>query len=567
MLAELSIRNLAVIEAVELQFDKGFQIFTGETGTGKSMIIGALTLLSGGRASTDLIRHGADKAEIEAQFDLPSMHPVWDVLEEQGIEAAKDDPIVIRREVQNNGKSNARINGQLVNAGMLKKVAEWLVNIHGQHEHQSLLKTDMHLHWLDMYAGKELAKVKENYQTIYSRYRSLRDELNALQRDYQEQWQKLDLYRFQLNELEQASLVENEDVILEQEKEKLAHAEKLYQASAKAYQFLYGQHQALETVSSALEQIESISQIDPEQLGPLTEQVREAYYQLEDASYRLREYRDDVEFDPDKLQMIEERMDLLRKLSRKYGSNVAEMLKYYTKIKEEVSKFENKDEIIDQLEQEMQTCEANLTDAAAKLSQKRRQAAKKLARELEQELLDLHMETTRFEVSFQASKAFTQNGTDDIEFMISPNPGEPLRPLQKIASGGELSRLMLALKTIFSRLDEIPVLIFDEIDTGVSGKAAQAIALKLARLAAHVQVFSITHLPQMACMADTHFEINKRIDQDRTYTIVNRLDYAGKIRELSRMLGGAQVTETTEHHAKEMLVMAAEIKEERKELQ
>ncbi|WP_068775304.1 DNA repair protein RecN [Paenibacillus sp. FJAT-26967] len=575
MLTELSIRNLAVIEYVHIGFKSGFHVLTGETGAGKSIIIDALSLIVGGRGSSELVRYGSEKAEIEAVFEIEEDHPVWETLTQLGIEAAAEEQLLIRREVTANGKSSSRINGQLVNLTMLREVGRWLVNIHGQHEHQSLLKSDEHIHWLDTYGEKEIAASLQAYRISYDRYTKLRKELKSLVETSKQSLQMLDLYRFQVDEIAAASLKEGEEIGLTEEKSKLANAEKLYKNVAASYDTLYGNNSGLDSIGKSIVRIQDVAAIDKAGIAPLLEQMQNAFYQLEDAAYQLRDYRDEIEFNPERLDEIELRLDLIATLRRKYGDTITEILAYSDKISGELETIENKDEIIQKLQDKLAAETLQLAKAALELSKRRSEIAGRLAQEIETELRDLHMERTQFRVQvahIEAANAqaglaldsgsvkFTRDGIDQVEFLMAPNPGEPLRGLSKIASGGELSRIMLAMKSIFARLDRIPVLIFDEVDTGVSGRAAQAIAEKLSVLSVSCQVFSITHLPQVACMADVHFYIHKEVEGERTYTRVTDLSRRGRVEELARMLGGVEVTETTLHHAQEMLALADEQK-------
>ncbi|KQX46458.1 DNA repair protein RecN [Paenibacillus sp. Root444D2] len=568
MLTELSIRNLAVIEHVHIRFKAGFHVLTGETGAGKSIIIDALTLIVGGRGSSELVRYGADKAEIEAMFELPSTHPVWHTLTELGISADAGEHLLIRREITATGKSSSRINGQLVNLTMLRKTGEWLVNIHGQHEHQSLLNVDEHIHSLDLFGDSEVEAAKKNYQASFDQYMKLQKELRELQETSKQALQMLDLYRFQIDEISAAKLKMGEDETLIEEKRKLANAEKLFQSSSEAYDFLYATNRGLDAAGKAVSRLQDIVQLDPTKLSPLLEQAQSAYYQMEDAAYQLRDYRDGIEFNPSRLDFIEQRLDMITSLRRKYGENIKEILGYLDKIKSEVDTIENKDEHIRKLEDKLAAEEKQLGEAALDLSNLRKGIAEQLANQIEHELRDLQMERTQFRVKVEQTLdergilvegnkvRYSRQGIDQIEFLMAPNPGEPLRGLSKIASGGELSRIMLAMKTIFARIDQIPVLVFDEVDTGVSGRAAQAIAEKMSVLSTNCQVFSITHLPQVASFADVHFYIRKEVDQERTFTRVQDMPDSGRIEELARMLGGVEVTETTLHHAGEMLTMA-----------
>lgn len=567
MLAALTIRQLAVIESVQLYFHQGFHVLTGETGAGKSIIIDALSLVAGARGSADFVRYGCDKAEVEAAFDLDADHPVWDTIERLGLTASRDEMLIIRRELTAQGKSSCRLNGHMVNLTMLREVGEMLINIHGQHEHQSLLRVDKHLNWLDAYGGDALLEVKQSYRNEYNRYVGIRKEVEQLKQTSQQTYQMLDLYRFQIDELSSAQLKIGEDEWLQEEKRKLSNAEKLMDHVNGAYERLYG-NGAMEAVTVAVDRMEQIVNVDPEKFQPIVEQLNNAFYQLEDAAYQLRDYREQIEFNPERLADIEDRLDLITSLKRKYGSTIEDMLNHLEHIQAEVEKLENKDDLIHKLEQQEAEQLARLTEQAKALSQLRRMLADELTVKIEQVLKDLQMERTRLGIRIdrlQESNGvevdgletkFTKQGFDDVEFLISPNPGEPLRPLHKIASGGELSRIMLALKTIFAEVDRIPVIIFDEVDTGVSGRAAQAIAEKLSQVAANGQVFAITHLPQVACMADHQYYIEKQVVDERTSTKVRELNEAGRVEELARMLGGVEVTEKTFHHAQEMLKLA-----------
>lgn len=571
MLTELHIRNLAVIEAVRLTFYSGFQVLTGETGAGKSIIIDALGLIAGGRASSDLVRHGNEKAEIEAVFQVAPEHPVWQVLAGLGIEPSADDAIMIRRDVTAAGKSTSRINGQLVNQSMLKEVGEWLINIHGQHEHQSLLRPESHIEWLDLFGGAEIQKAKALYTDSYNRYTDLRKQLKDLVESGKQGLQMQDLYRFQIEEIRAAKLKAGEEVTLHEERKRLANAEKLYAHVNESYESLFNES-GLEAVGKAMARLQEISSLDAAVLSPLQEQISSSYYQLEDAAFQLRDYRDQIEFNPERIDEIERRLDTIATLRRKYGDSTADILAYLTKIEHELSLIENKDEHVERLRREMDKEQVVLSGHAIKLHQLREKVAKSLAKQIEHELLDLQMERTRFSVQLEADDDpegpeidgrllhLGPLGYDRVEFLISANPGEPLRSLSRIASGGEMSRIMLAMKSIFAKVDNISVLVFDEVDTGVSGRAAQAIAEKMSKLSRDSQIFSITHLPQVACMADEHYLIQKGVEGKRTYTRVHHLDEEGRVLELARMLGGVEVTETTKRHAEEMIGMAKQKK-------
>lgn len=568
MLVALSIRNLAVIEAVQLQFHRGFHVLTGETGAGKSIIMDALSLISGIRGSSDFVRYGCDRAEVEASFELAPDHPVWEALAHLGIYGSSEEFLIIRRELTAKGKSVCRINGQMINLTMLREIGELLIHIHGQHEHQSLLKVDRHLAWLDAYGGEEMMSLKQKYRDDYNRFMSLQQEWNQLKELSQQSYQMLDLYRFQIEELRNAQLQMGEDELLAEEKCKLANAEQLMDNVNRAYNCLYHQG-AMDSISVAISKVEEVCMYDTIKLQPLLEQMRNAYYQLEDATYQLRNYAEMMECNPERLTYVEERLNQLTSLKRKYGATMEDMLKYLDKIEVDAHKLRHKDEQIEKLEAETQQQLSKLVQRAQALSDGRRKWAVELTKRIGMELQHLHMGQTRldirlnrlqngqsYEVDHVPVRFTSKNGWDEAEFLISTNPGEPLRSLHKIASGGELSRMMLAIKTIFAEVDRIPVLIFDEVDTGVSGRAAQAIANKLVEVSRSGQVFAITHLPQIACMADHHYYIEKQIHDERTFTQVVQLEKVGRVAELARMLSGVEVTERTMHHAQEMLKLA-----------
>ncbi|GAK39922.1 DNA repair protein RecN [Paenibacillus urinalis] len=567
MLSTLSIRNLAVIEAVDVHFHSGFHVLTGETGAGKSIIIDALGLIAGGRGSADLIRYGCDKAEMEALFELSAHHPVWNTLTELGIQAEPDEHLVIRRELTVSGKSVSRINGQLVNLTMLREIGEQLINIHGQHEHQSLLRAEKHLGLLDTYGETIIRPIKIKYSEQYRAFVKVEKELRQLQESSQKAYQMLDMYRFQLEEIAAASLVPGEDESLAEERVKLSHSEKMMDSVSGAYELLHGS-QGLEAVSYAISKLEDINEYDHKGIHPILEQLQSAFYQLEDAAFQLRSYRDGIEFNPVRLSEVEERLNMITGLKRKYGESVESILQYYVQIERETDHLENKDERLEKLLAERNQLLEGLLETAEEMSEARKICAEELSNQVERELKDLQMERTtmRAQISIMEDPKgvewkgkrirITKHGIDNVEFLISANPGEPLRPLGKIASGGEMSRIMLALKSIFARHDQIPVLIFDEVDTGVSGRAAQSIAEKLFILSSTCQVFSITHLPQVACMADHQYLIEKNVHDERTMTQVESLSEQGRVTELARMLGGVEITEKTLHHAQEMLKLA-----------
>ncbi|MHA6483808.1 DNA repair protein RecN [Paenibacillus sp. strain BS8-2] len=567
MLRELSIRNLAVIEEVQISFHNGFHVLTGETGAGKSILIDALSLLVGGRGSSDMVRYGCDKAEMEALFDMPSHHPIWSILTRLGVQFTSDEMLVIRRELSAQGKSVSRVNGQLVTMTMLREIGESLVNIHGQHEHQSLLRSEQHLEWLDLFGGDLLIERKSHYKRAYGQLSDIRNALKELEDTTRHNVQMLDLYRFQIEEITAAELKVGEDEHLLEQRKTLMYAEKRMDAASEAYALLYG-GKGLDALSKAITKVSDIAAYDKTTLDPLLEQLQSAFYQAEDAAFQLRDYRDGIDADPETLSRIEGRLDLIHGLKRKYGETIPDILTYLQKISDERDKIENRDELVAKFRAQEEEAYRNAFSLAEELSSLRKHASVTLSENIESQLAQLLMPSAKFSVSLDGSSNAEQNGIvklhangiDDAIFLLSSNPGEPLKPLNRIASGGEMSRIMLALKSIFAEIDQVPVLIFDEVDTGVSGRAAQAIAEKMSALSSRCQVFSITHLPQVACMADHHYEIMKAVSSGRTATTVTELINDNRINELARMLGGVEVTDKTRHHAQEMLDLAHGLK-------
>ncbi|MEJ8545486.1 DNA repair protein RecN [Brevibacillus borstelensis] len=571
MLLELSIRNFAIIKSVTISFQKGLNILTGETGAGKSIIIDALGLLLGGRASSDFVRYGESRAEVEGLFELPAGHPVFSVCESFGVQVEQDGTLVVRRDISSQGKSIIRINGQLATLAMLRELGPWLVTVHGQHDTHMLMQADKHIHWLDSYGEKELGSAKQEYAQLFALYSKTKQDLERMSKNERELVQRIDLLQYQLSEIEAASLAPGEDEKLLQQRKKWMNIEKVFAGIQDAYRALHGDQRGSEWLGHAMSELERISSYD-EQLDPILESVQSAYYQVEDAIHQLRQLSDRLDFEPEQLQEVERRLDLIQTLKRKYGKNVDDILEYAATIQDELDEMHHYDDRLQQLEKRLVELAADLAVEAQELSMIRCKCAGLLAQEIEQQLRELHMERARFAIDVRqipdengveiegAKWRVDANGIDTVEFLISPNPGEPLRPLAKIASGGELSRVMLAIKTILAGTDQVQTLIFDEVDTGVSGRAAQAIAEKLARVALKRQVLCITHLPQVASLADAHFLIQKEMSENETMTLVHSLTEEERVIELARMLSGAEVTAKTREHAREMIALGRQRK-------
>lgn len=554
MLMELSIKNFAIISSLTIPFEKGLTVLTGETGAGKSIIIDAIGLLLGGRGSAEFVRYGEKRAEIEGLFLLDDNHPVLSKLESLGIEV-EEGMLVLRRDMTDSGKSICRMNGKLMTIGTLREVGQSLIDVHGQHEHQALMRTEEHLELLDGFGGEDFKKALSEYRKLYEQINKINKRIAELDQNAQEIAQKTDLYTYQLGEITQANLIPQEDVQLMADRRKLANGEKLFESLTRSYEHLYGENKGLDYLNGMLSHLESAASID-EELKPLYEQVSSSYYLFEEASYSIREALDQVEFNPDALEQIELRLAEIDKLKRKYGNSVESILDYSHTLEEELEEMEHKDERVSELKQKQQTLMEDLEVEADAISDMRKQIAGQLKQAIKVQLQSLYMEKTTFHVQIDRTNEYQKNGQDRIEFHLSTNPGEPLKPLAKVASGGEISRIMLALKSIFSSKQGITSVIFDEVDTGVSGRVAQAIAEKIQVIARGSQVLCITHLPQVAAMADHHLFIVKEENQDRVKTKVMPLSEEHKVEELARMLSGVEITELTIENAKELLNMA-----------
>jgi len=557
MLVELHVTNFALIDRLDLTFGAGLNILTGETGAGKSIIIDALGLALGGRAGADLVRTGSAKATVEAVFDLS--HAPAEVrrrLVEAGLDGEEEeDTLLVTRELARaGGKSQCRINGRLMPVGVLKEITEGLVDVHGQHEHQSLLAADHHIDILDNWGGKDALALRQQVSALFSEAGALKRELERLRTDARERARMLDLYRFQQEELAGANLQPGEEEELAADRSRLANSEKLSAAASDAYATLSGAERgagALDALNAALAAVEHVAALD-ENLPPLAETLQSAVSFAEDAARELRVYQESVEFNPERLEEIEARLDLIRTLKRKYGETLEEIIAYAAELNGKLDALENSEAREEELTADIGKAEAKLNAAAARLTKVRRKASENFAAGIARELADLGMAATQFEVSIEPQPVASK-GADRVEFLLSPNPGEPLRPLAKIASGGEMSRIMLAMKSVLARTGAIPTMIFDEIDVGVGGRTAQTIGDKLEALAREAQIMCITHLPQIASRAGAHFFIEKQVHEGRTTVSVAPLDPEGRIDEIARMLGGSRRSEAVVQHAREML--------------
>ena len=550
MLLEISIKNFAIIEAISLNFEKGMTVLTGETGAGKSIIIDAMNMMLGARATTDVIRHGAPKAEIEGLFSIENSQALQEIFDEQGLELG--DEIIIRREILQNGRSVSRVNGQMVNLSVLRSIGQYLVDIHGQHDQEELMRPQLHIQMLDGFGDADFLELKQAYQTNFDAYRKMRKQLLEIKKNQEEHKARIEMLEFQMAEIESASLQPGEDLKLNQERDKLLNHKNIADTLTNAYTMLDNEEfSSLANVRSAMNDMESLEEYDVE-YREISTSLSESYYVLEDVTKRLEDIIEDLDFDGNRLMQIESRLDLIHAITRKYGGNVDDVLMYFAKITEEYNLLTGNHLSSDDMEAELKKLEVSLVDLATKLASARHNLAQQLEIEIQQELKDLYMEKAQFQVQFTKGK-FTREGNESVEFYISTNPGEDFKPLVKVASGGELSRLMLAIKSAFSRKEGKTSIVFDEVDTGVSGRVAQAIAQKIHKIGQNGQVLAISHLPQVIAIADYQFFIEKISNDHSTVSTVRLLTVEERVEEVAKMLAGENVTEAALSQARELL--------------
>ena len=550
MLLEISIKNFAIIEAISLNFEKGMTVLTGETGAGKSIIIDAMNMMLGARATTDVIRHGAPKAEIEGLFSVENSRLLQELFDEQGLEMG--DEIIIRREILQNGRSISRVNGQMVNLSVLRAIGQHLVDIHGQHDQEELMRPQLHIQMLDEFGDTAFWDLKETYQTSFDAYRKMRKQVLEVKKNQQEHKARIEMLEFQMAEIEAANLQVGEDLALNQERDKLLNHKNIADTLTNAYSMLDNEDfSSLANVRSAMNDMESVEEYDPE-YREISSSLSETYYVLEDLSKRLEVIIEDLDFDGNRLMQVENRLDLLHTITRKYGGTVDDVLLYFVKITEEYNLLTGNNLSSEDMEVELKKLEVNLVDLAGQLASARHDLAQQLEAEIKQELQDFYMEKAQFQVRFSKGK-FSREGNEMVEFYISTNPGEDFKPLVKVASGGELSRLMLAIKSAFSRKEGKTSIVFDEVDTGVSGRVAQAIAQKIHKIGQHGQVLAISHLPQVIAIADYQFFIEKISNDHSTVSTVRLLTVEERVEEVAKMLAGDDVTEAALTQARELL--------------
>lgn len=561
MLKELNIRNFAIIDQLRVEFTPGLNAFTGETGAGKSIVVDALNLALGERANADLIRTGCQEAVVEADFDLNgrSIKDVSVLLASQGIELHANEDLIVRRILSSSGKNKVYINGSLANLTALAALGAVLADIHGQHEHQSLLSNERQMEMLDSFGG--LDGLREEVAAEYARLMSVRKELAELERDERDRAQREDILRFQKNEIDTAMLIPGEDAELANIQKVLANSERLAALCSTVDEMLYSSDDSVATMlKKSINDLKDIIEID-NKLADAVDLCESARAQIEEAAREMSSYRSSIEFDPERLEQVGDRLDLINKLKKKYGRTIEEILQFGAMAGAELERMEWSFEEIERLKSEIQAIKFGLTDKANDLTRKRGATAKELEKKAEAELAHLGMKRTTFTLKITQEPGgdtldghkIGPRGADHVEFLISPNPGEESKPLAKIASGGELSRIMLALKSILIEGDRIPTVVFDEVDAGIGGAVAEEVGKKLKRISEKRQVFCITHLPQIAIMADSHYGVSKSIKKDRTSAEVRLLDQKERVDEIARMLGGKTITEATIRHAEEMM--------------
>lgn len=557
MILEMYIKNFALAEEIRIDFEEGFNALTGETGSGKSIIIDALNLCLGGRYDKSFVRKGTDKGLVEAIFSVTNEKVIKE-LSEYGIDSSLDDNLIISREIHSDGKNISRINGRNVRISFLKTIGSLLVDVHSQHQNQVLFNKDMHIEFLDIYGYQKIEPAKKDYLGIYNGYSSLKKEINSLTENKNdiEIAREIDLLKFQIREIEESNLIIGEYEQLLKEREIHRNSEKIYTSLNTSYSNLYeSNYNAFDLISKGIKDLKSIANID-NKLEGFYVSLEEIMYTLQDISKDIRDYKDGIDFDIKNLDNIEIRIDVINNLKRKYGNSIEEILQYKEKIIKRLEDIENRDEKIIELKNKLLEIGRLLNIKSDKITCIRKEIANELENDICEQLSSLNMKNVIFKVDFNQKEDYSSTGKDIIEFMISFNIGEDLMPIYKVASGGEMSRFMLAFKTILSDIDKVNTLVFDEIDTGISGIAAEIVGKKLKDISHKKQVISITHLPQIAVNANCHFRIEKVIQQSRTYTKIEKLSSKEQIKEIARLISGSNITEKTIEHAKEIIQIA-----------
>lgn len=552
MLLELLVKNLALIETAHVEFGEGLNILTGETGAGKSVLIGSINMALGAKASKDSIRKGADSAYVELLFSV-NEPGVKEALVAKGVRLEESEPLIISRRILP-GRSVSKINDETVTTGKLKEITALLLDIHGQHEHQSLMQLNKHLEILDNYARQHIAGLKAETAAAYAAYKESRSRLEAMNSPREERLREIDFLQFEIESIESAGLKDGEEEELSGEYKRLSHAKVILEQLQTVYESL-----GEESISRGVRALETVVSYD-ERLTSLRDQLYDIEALIQETGHSIRRYMEENTCEDHVLREMEARLDLIRGLQARYGNSIARIFAVLDEKKKRLEELEQYDRLLEQYQKEMEDCLNKLEQTSTKLSSARKKQAKTLEKKIAEGLKDLNFLEVSFHIQFKRTETFRRDGYDQVEFLLSANPGEPERPLKEVASGGELSRIMLAIKTVLADTDQIPTLIFDEIDTGISGRTAQMVSEKLNTIGKNHQVICITHLPQIASMADQHYLIEKSVKEGKTITAINHLQKAESITELARLLGGVKITEAVRETAKEMKDLAERTK-------
>ena len=557
MLISLHVKNLAIIDEIEVDFREGLNILTGETGAGKSIIIGSINMALGSKATTDIIRSGKDYGLIELVFQMEDENVVRKM---EHLELPMEDgQIIISRKIMKN-RSICKVNGETVTMGIVRELASVLIDIHGQHEHQSLLHKQKHLEILDQFGRGETGEELDKLAKLYKEYQIAKQEYENKNITQEDRIRELSFMEYEKNEIEQAHIRIGEDEELASQYKRLSNTQLIAEGIQNVYQITAGGTASVsDEIGRAARYLVKISDYD-EQLAGYLEQLQNIEEMLGDFNCGINEYSSQLEFDGESFQDVEERLNMYHGLKAKYGDTIEEIQSYYENLVRKIEEYQDYDLYLEKLKERCEKKEKAYLTCAKKISRIRKKNGKILSGQIKEALIDLNFLDVQFEVNIKDLERYTENGMDDVEFLISTNPGEAIRPLGKVASGGELSRIMLAIKSVLAEQDAIETLIFDEIDVGISGRTAQKVSEKMAVIARRHQVICITHLPQIAAMADEHFIIEKKVEGTSTVTIIRNLDKEGSIRELARILGGVEITDTVIHSAAELKEMAASIK-------
>ncbi|BFN04879.1 DNA repair protein RecN [Clostridium tetani] len=561
MLLQLNIKNFALIEELSISFERGFNVLSGETGAGKSIIIDAINYVLGGKFNKELIRTGENKTFVEAIFTLENEMSKEELID-QNIEY--EDWIIVSRESFQSGKSITKVNGRSILISQLKKITETLLDIHGQHENQNLLDSSNHINYLDYFQEKKIKKPLKEYNLIYEKIKDIEKKIKELSGQNSDREKIVDFLKFQIEEINGANLKEEEEKELEEKFKLLSNSEKFTKVLNYSYEVLKNGEEngnsVIDTLDLVIRELASIEK-DMNHIEKVNKSLENIYYVLEENINEIRNLKDNIYYDEEELNIINSRLYQIGALKKKYAPTIFEILEYKDKLEKQYEELVHSEKIIEELNKKRIILIKDIKKIALELHAIREEGAIDLEQKVKKELDYIGLEKSTFRVSVELREEFKEQGMDGVQFLISTNPGEPLKPLEKIVSGGELSRIMLALKTVFVDKDKIPSVIFDEIDTGISGRVAQSVAEKMYSISQKHQVFCVTHLPQISCFSDTHYLVSKKVKENKTYTIIEKLDSSGKNEELAKMIGGSEVTDLTLKHAEEMIFIANKKKE------